>query len=326
MKKTIILDQGEKLFINVYHIGYSEQGESSIFILYTEKEKVLFSMVVDCYEENACNITEKILDYWNLKEKLNVLVWTHPHDDHSAGIEKIIHNYCNKESCLYLANVFALKDKCSPRCKEILDYIERINYKKHRLNRWKISSMGHYPEVMEMINFAGNSKIKKLIVQCIAPSPEIGSLETAKTTPDLNALSLGCIVKIEMLYHNINFMFAGDMDNSSFDRLIDEDDMEIPTIYNYIKIPHHGSRTASSLSEFLQIEGGVKSEIASTSVYKANGLPNVDMIEEYKAKIAKIVGTSDISNQEYGMGVLKLRYKLDEASVRCELFGTAKYM
>ena len=64
----ITLEAAEEIYISIYHIGYSSQGESSLFILHTATKKVLYSMVIDCYEESS-NETDKILDEWNLHKK-----------------------------------------------------------------------------------------------------------------------------------------------------------------------------------------------------------------------------------------------------------------
>lgn len=66
MKKIITLSSEDKVYIAVYHLGYSKQGESNIFILYTE-EKVLYSLTIDCYQEEQCNMTDQILSEWGLE-------------------------------------------------------------------------------------------------------------------------------------------------------------------------------------------------------------------------------------------------------------------
>ena len=77
----ITLGKTEAVHISIYHIGYSSEGESSLFILHTLDKKVLYSVVIDCYEEN-CNETDRILEQWNLKGKVNLIIWSHPHEDH----------------------------------------------------------------------------------------------------------------------------------------------------------------------------------------------------------------------------------------------------
>ena len=126
MKKVITLSSEDKVYIAVYHLGYSKQGESSILILYTE-EKVLYSLVIDCYQEEQCNMTIQILSEWRLENKLDVFIWTHPHDDHSIGIQDIIKKYCNKNSLIFLANIFGCYDRLSLVCQENIEFLARQN-------------------------------------------------------------------------------------------------------------------------------------------------------------------------------------------------------
>lgn len=93
----ITLDKTEEVHISIYHIGYSSEGESSLFILHTSDKNVLYSIVIDCYEEN-CNETDRILEEWQLERKVNLIIWTHPHDDHSLGIDNIIGKYSNDKT------------------------------------------------------------------------------------------------------------------------------------------------------------------------------------------------------------------------------------
>ena len=96
MLKRLVINKQEKMKIAVYHIGYSSEGESSIFILYGEDKDIYYSMAIDCYEESQCNITDSILEEWGIAEKkLDMLIWTHPHDDHSAGLVQLVKKYCS---------------------------------------------------------------------------------------------------------------------------------------------------------------------------------------------------------------------------------------
>lgn len=76
------------LFFEVYLIGYNSQGESILFFLRTD-EGVIYSGVVDCYTYKSINKTIDLLKKENI-EKIDFLCWTHPHDDHSLGIDKLL--------------------------------------------------------------------------------------------------------------------------------------------------------------------------------------------------------------------------------------------
>lgn len=132
----------------------------------------------------------------------------------------------------------------------------------------------------------------------------------------------GCIVKLEGASGKIHMLFAGDVDNMSFESLISEADSEIPTVYNYIKIPHHGSTSGQKLIELLQMDGNV-SEYASTSVYVQHHLPDKKVLAAYGNVVETLICTSDIINQKYGKGVVYLDFDLDTKTVKTQYYGTA---
>lgn len=325
MKKMIILEEKEKIYIDVYHIGYSKQGEGSLFILYTDTGKVLYSLAIDCYEESQCNETRNILKYWKLEKKLNMFIWTHPHDDHSIGVKEIIQTFCNNNSVICIANILSLKEKCSDVCKKNIEYIQTLTSRKTVKNKWHINSMVHFPEIMDEVYFNGECEIKKLVVQCISPVTELGGMEAGKKNPDFNMMSIGCIVKIKMKDQNINFLFAGDMEHYTIEKLIEEESESIPNIYNYIKIPHHGSENAENMIEYLGFDNGMKSEFASVSVFVKHGLPKRKVLDTYRNVVEQIGCTSDINTKNYGLGVIRLRYDLEARRVLHRFYGTATF-
>lgn len=309
MKKVITLEKEDKLFIKVYHIGYSTQGEGCIFLLYTDNQRVLYSLVIDCYEEGQCNITDEILKKWKLDNKLDMLIWTHAHDDHSVGIDKIIEKYCSKDSIICMENIFYNQSECSEVCKKNIQYIQKLNYRKKVKNKWHINSLAHFPEVLDNRQFNGENEIQRIIVQCVSPFSEIGGMQGGRV--DHNKRGIACIVKVEMKNNNVNFLFAGDMEWYTIEGLIEayeEYGDVIPCVYNYIKIPHHGSENAGNLVEFLKLEDGKKSEFASTSVFVNKNLPRKKILQAYKAVVGQIACTSNINVSQYGCGVILFRF------------------
>lgn len=323
MKKVITLEEKENLFINVYHLGYSKQGEGSVVILYTASGKVLYSLAIDCFTEQQCNMTDDILKHWKLKNRLNMFIWTHPHDDHSIGVDKMIDEYCRKESIICMANIFGMEEHCSEVCKNNIHYIRTLTHRKSVKNKWNIKPMSHFPEIIDEVLFDGACDIKSLTVQCISPFSELGGLEGSKGNPDFNMMGIGCILKIKIKNEYINFLFAGDMEYYTIEKLIEENDESIPTVYNYIKIPHHGSENAENMIEYLGLHEGLKSEFASTSIFLKYGLPKEKVLEKYKTVVKQISCTSDIIGKQYGLGAIKLVYDLQAKKVCHEFYGTA---
>lgn len=57
----ITLGKTEAVHISIYHIGYSSEGESSLFILHTLDKKVLYSVVIGAMKK----IVMRRTGYWN---------------------------------------------------------------------------------------------------------------------------------------------------------------------------------------------------------------------------------------------------------------------
>jgi len=327
MKRAITLEKEDKLFIQVYHIGYSKQGEGCVFLLYTDNGRVLYSMAIDCYEENQCNITDEILKKWKLENKLDMFIWTHAHDDHSVGVDKIIEKYCTKDSIICMENVFPIKTECSEICQKNIQYIQGLNYRKKVKNKWHINPLVHFPDILDNRQFNGENDIQRIIVQCVSPFSEIGGMQVG--TVDHNKSSIACIVKVEMKNNNINFLFSGDMERHTIEGLIEayeEYGDVIPCVYNYIKIPHHGSENAANLIEFLKLEDGRKSQFASTSVFVNKNLPRKKVLQAYENVVEQIACTSNINVPQYGFGVVCLSFDLSLKKLKTNLYGTAEYV
>lgn len=322
----ITLDKTEEVHISIYHIGYASQGESSLFILHTSTGSVLYSLVIDCYEDN-CNETDRILKEWNLERKVNLIIWTHPHDDHSIGMKHIIEKYSNKSTKICTANVFGNYEQYSKKSQELVEYIHSLNKWKRSVDRRKINSLCHFLELIDRIRFNGKNVIKEMEVLCIAPFTNLGGMQGLDKTIKVNQMGVACIIKVSLKSESVNFMFAGDMDYATIELLNSEADEEnIPRIYNYIKIPHHGSKTSANMIEFLNSLDGKKSEYASTSVFKQKNLPIISVLKSYQKVTEEVACTSDIENGKYGIGIIHLEYNLNDLSVKKEYEGTARVM
>ena len=319
----ITLDETEEILISIYHIGYTLEGESILFILHTSTKNVLYSLVIDCYDEN-CNETDKILSEWGLEEKVDLIIWTHPHDDHSIGMDYIIKKYSNTSTKICTANIFSDIDQYSEKCQKVINYLYLLNKGKKANNRRRINPLCHFPEKIDGLKFNGKNTIKEMEVLCIAPFPELGGMQGLNKSNDANKMGIACIVKIFLNSGPVNFMFAGDMDHASIELLNNRADEEnIPRIYNYIKIPHHGSANSSNMIDFLNSPECVKSECATTSVFLKNNLPIAEVLQNYKKVTKEVVCTSDIVNKKHGIGIIHLEYNLNDLTVEKEYMGTA---
>lgn len=258
------------------------------------------------------------------KRKLDMLVWTHPHDDHSIGLEHIISKRCDKNTKIVTAEILNSKlPKYTNVCDSIISYISTKNTYKKFNNRWSINPVGHFPEVLQEIVFTkGKDIIEKMVIRCISPYPNIGNVQAGLDNENINKLSVGIIIEINRIENRLNFLFSGDMEKQTIEAIMQEqEDEEIPSIYNYIKIPHHGSEKSSNLVDILDSE--LKSEIGCSTVFCKKELPRMDAIRKYSNFIESLYCTSNINTKNYGNGVIEVNYDVKNKKSFINFSGTA---
>lgn len=321
-RKRSVLEEIDDLFIEVYTIGYTSEGESCVFFLYSTrpKKRILYTIVIDCYEEEEKNDTFEILQKIEEdfpKFKLDMLIWTHPHDDHSIGIDKVQKKYCNKKTKIITSQILNTLDNYSPNCNKIKNYFSTIN--KYQKVRWNISQSETLGNTLEEVYFENaNDLAYSLKVKCISPCSDIVSGQMSDN--EINKLSIGILIEIERKDGNINFLFTGDLENQTIREIVCErDDEDIPYVYNYIKLPHHGGKSGELLRELLDFSK--KSKFGVSTVFNKtirDGVmrnPSEEVLNKYKDYIDEIACTADVFNNNYGKGIIKVEYDLKNKSV-----------
>ncbi len=84
-------------------IGYHDQGESVVFFIKTDG-MVAYTGLVDCYKTEEQNAVKMVLEKERIK-KVDFVCWTHPHDDHTRGLDEIWKEYCTKETCFCCSDI-----------------------------------------------------------------------------------------------------------------------------------------------------------------------------------------------------------------------------
>jgi len=326
-----IHDLFEDIFIEVFLCGYEQEGESSVFVLYTRQPeyRILYSAVIDCYEDGQVNCTQKILE--SLSEKcgkrieLNMLVWTHPHDDHTKGLDVLIRKFCSRNTKIAAADIANSRIELSKVCQDLSDCLGRKNYGLKK--RWNISTVEKMGDLLQRVKFTGNpALIRELMIKCIAPCTDLISQRLSKDS--INDLCIGIVMEIRREDGNINFLFAADMEEKTIRELVREQEAEeIPNHYEYIKIPHHGGKSGERIVELLDPEN--KSQTAASTVYlktMKNGVclnPDKEVLKKYRKYIEEIDVTADVFGNKRGIGILRITYDLAGKSRKVETYGQA---
>lgn len=79
------------LHLDIHTIGYPEEGESLLTLL-CDANRVLFTVLTDCYEEDGYNHVASLMQKLDICQ-IDAFIWTHPDKDHSVGIPKILSKY-----------------------------------------------------------------------------------------------------------------------------------------------------------------------------------------------------------------------------------------
>ena len=101
-----LLSINDKLDFNefsllIYVVGGQGGIGEGILILFLKGNEVLKTISIDScqavFKGHVCNLLDNLLKHFNVK-KIDCFVWTHPHNDHSEGLDVLIESYYRKGS------------------------------------------------------------------------------------------------------------------------------------------------------------------------------------------------------------------------------------
>lgn len=262
----------KSLNFEVNVIGYPSEGECILFFIKND-DKVCYAGLVDCYLNNNADAIRKIMNRENV-DKLDFVCWTHPHDDHTKGLDGIIDEFCNGSTIFWATDIipedYSLYSEESRNVYMKLKELHlskkstklKIKYAKNAtvMERLIISGLQNY--VFEIRSFAPNSTV--LAERKINNQEEAG-----------NIYSIGLVINIGHFY----IMLAGDVENPTF-RTVEDGDIEFPL--DYIKIPHHGSPSASFLVDRMMGLNMRSPSVATTTLYRKGRIPKPEILEKYR--------------------------------------------
>lgn len=323
MTKNILFDRKLEFEINL--IGYKHKGESIIFFLRTDG-KIVYSGIVDCYEDEAKNEAIELLKKENISY-VNFICWTHPHDDHSVGLEKILSDYCNEQTSCWIPP-FVSKDikDCSSTAKNIYKKIFEILESKKR--KKMVIREASDSKTLEKFKCIGNCSINPYSFEIKSFAPDTNILQKFKIQERFkmeNEYSVGLIINIG---HFI-IILGGDVENRTINSIPDYN-LYVEEL-DYLKIPHHSSESAMNLVDRFKHLGISSPSVATTTVYRSNGLPKETVLKKYIrwGNNMEIYSTGDVcdeKNDEDRIGIIRTSFDIlenKEIPIETYLIGNA---
>jgi beta-lactamase superfamily II metal-dependent hydrolase len=301
------------LLVQVYVIGYSERGES-ILILFVDKgddNRILYSLVIDSFKYKGIQKTTDLMNKYGIKDqKLNMLVWSHPDYDHTYGLQEILNCYCDENTRVVLP--YDLNGKAWNKVdynKEdatIIDKVLSLTKRKHLSHQTAAVSDELYQPMQILMLEDGLGKLP-IAIHAISPhSSRINYMLEAHKTMKKNDLSIALLIEIGNFNTNTNkFLFMADTEN-------DDIDMLYPLALDnplFVKIPHHGSSSSDRLPSKFQKRHG-KLPLACTTIYKAQGLPEQDVLKAYRQEFLQVDCTGRSTSKSKNFGIVEYIFDL----------------
>lgn len=324
MKKDIIFE--DSLVFEVYVIGYKEKGESIVLLLKADRKPV-FAGLVDCYQDDVQNEALYILRNSG-REYFDFVCWTHPHEDHTIGLDSVLSNYCSDETSFWMPMGIEISDlpvsKYSREVKKTYQKLyEIITSRKRKKLHVNQAANRMRLECFKCRKTNGISNYE-FAIHSFAPSGEIITQNEVKDIfTASNDFSIGLLITIG----EFGILLASDVENRTFD-IIPEMDLE--GNLDYIKIPHHASPTGDALVRKLRNMNVIASSVATTTVYRNHRLPNPYVVETYKKWDSELkVFSSGHSNKEDDLdriGVIRTEFDIllkDPVPITVSLEGNA---
>ncbi|WP_017416628.1 hypothetical protein [Clostridium tunisiense] len=318
------LNKVKDLFIEVYLIGYNSAGESILFLIksITPEEKIIFSGVIDCYEEKGINKTIELLNSFNI-DKINFLCWTHPDEDHSIGIDKILDNYTDENTRIIIPQALVeLSDRLSENTQLLCNSIaDKIKKKKDTEMYDVVEAQAGMKLIDLSIGSETSIKPYKFCIHSISPFYNLILSQYDNKKLKNNHFSIALLMEFE----GVNFIFTSDIEKRTINRFYEN--ISLPDKIHYIKIPHHGSDKSKMFLDYLDSSGITNHLVSCSTVYNNANLPSISLLNNYKSRSHKTFCTNckikTNKNGQDGYGVSVVRVDVINTSIAYKCLNDA---
>ena len=266
-----------KLICKIFILGNASQGESIIFLMYGD-DKLIYSCITDSFVIEDKLAVEDIFKSLNI-EKIEDLFWTHPHNDHSDGIVKIIDKY--KPSHIFIpAELQSLPQSVPGLSRNTLEAINKCKTLDRRCsNLPQICTVCTNKLILNENLTVGSYDIPFYIFG-VAPFDSIVRKKALKCSyRTLNDFSIALSITVG----DFNILLTGDVQDEVLEYVDAEDIFGIHRP-NVLKIPHHGSLHSFKIRNLFQEElDDSNIDISITTSKSPSKLPNEQALNYYNS-------------------------------------------
>ena len=311
------------LRVLIYVIGYARYGESTV-VLIMNGDTCYYAAVIDSYHYRKegkgpfINKAEDILLKHHV-ERLDLLCWTHPHDDHSKGITILLKKFCDEETNVLYPMYIEANEADIVKLKHVSQETVHKVLADNRDGKYKANPIGvvsgRYDNVDEfdIVNPYDEEDSRRVSIDAITPiSNKLTKYVNEKKCNDPNELSITLFLEID----GYGFYFGGDTTNEH----IDDSNKKRMGMCRFVKIPHHSSSTAIHLLNYLPVDN---LDAVCTTVFKwgRSKLPSLDVVKAYQKYFTNIYSTNKGFHQK-GNGIIKYEYDFTAGSPICAVHQT----
>lgn len=309
MIPPVKVDDFDNLHLRIRTLGYPDQGESIMISLMNE-DNILYNIFADNYEVKG-------YQYW-LSElpsdiRIDALIWTHPDEDHSCGIDRLMAKFDpEKKASIYLPTSLTKETLRNNRKISALNSFKYLqdNYNHGRKYNWNEISLCQDEDDgirfiggRKIINRTNNDSVKFRIGFMLPYSSVVNRRVDRKimNSGEMNDLSLFFIIEL----NKVRYIFAGDLSENNL-KFLDKDNL---SACRFIKIPHHGAKDVQSLADIIQGLPALKPH-SVTTVFRTEH-PYDETLDRYGKKCDAVFSTG---RGAHPFGLVEFDYNIKNLS------------
>ena len=253
-------------------IGYKQQGESVVFYILADGE-IVYTGLIDCYKVNSRNYVADFLNEKGINE-LDFICWTHPHDDHTKGLDDVLARFCTPRTKFWTTDIQPDDyELYSEESTQVYKTIKNIHLSKNKEKMTIKYAKDH--TVLEKLICTGTSQYLFQIDSFAPNSSTLAERKFLNKEEQGNLYSIGLIINVGRYF----ILLGGDVENPTIGLL---EDYELENPIDYIKIPHHGSLTGAFIVDRMQSLNVLAPCVATTTVYRSGSIPRIETIKKYQ--------------------------------------------